>query len=60
MPFVDFAELINFDLLEEKDLVKCIKHNAKKINHNYIVVNKSLQLDILDRSKVLQHFDNVF
>lgn len=60
MPFVNFAKLTNFNLLEEKDLVKYKKHNAKKINHNYIVVNKSLETNAPDRSKVLQHFKNRF
>lgn len=60
LPFVDFAEFANFSIIEKKNLIKCKKYNAKEINHDYVIVSKWLWSNIIDRSKVAQHFGNMF
>ena len=38
--FVDFAELVNFSVIEEKDSLKCRERSAKQIDHDHAVVDK--------------------
>lgn len=58
--FIDFAELVNFGVIEEKDSLKCRKRSTKKINHDHARVNKWLWPDVPSRSEVAQHFGDAF
>ena len=52
MPFVDFAEFLDLGVKEKEDAMKSGERDAKKVHHDYTIIDKKLGPDIPGKFKV--------